>query len=673
MLQMNTIINSLGIYLPPKVVSTAELVNGCKTKLQFPLERLTGIKSRRVAGETEFSIDLAKKAIAACLAQSNYRPEDIDLLICCNISRCNGPLRFAFEPSTSIQLKHHLGFTRAVVFDIGSACTGTFTAISIVDAYLKAQMIRCGMVVSGECISHLAHTAQKEIEGFMDPRMACLTVGDAGMAMILETAPDNTVGFHEIEMFTMGRYSSYCIGKATNKEHGGAIMFTDSLKLTDSAVKQGARHALGMLRQAGWPPESFQHLIMHQTSTTSLTNAIREINSLFNKKVCHEGNTINNLSERGNTATNTHFVALMDNILNHRINSGDKVIFGITGSGQTIGTALYTLDDLPDRCRRTNLDDPSSQAVASAQRFPLPPLRHATRIRVESIGTIPSECPIEKDTIKLLKVAANQCLDASSYNRVDIDLVIYAGVYRTDFICEPAIASLLAGDLDINAVLDSPEDKKTFAFDIFNGALGVLNACHVAIQMIRAKKFRTAMIVASEVENNAESSPESLLGLQETGSAFILAEDAGGRVGFGNFLFRYFTQHLDAFRSQLAWKDGKAFLDFHKSPDLDAWDLEAIPPVVDELLSLEELNISQIKMIFPPQISPAFIGTLSQKMGIAEDKFINTVSDGKNLYTSSLAYALRYAREHNLVTSGDIGLIIGVGSGVQVGCVLYYF
>ncbi len=80
-LQPGTIIESLGVYLPPKAVSTSEVLEGCRNKLAFPLERLTGIKSRRMAGETEFSIDLARKAIESCLKCSRYRAEDIELLI----------------------------------------------------------------------------------------------------------------------------------------------------------------------------------------------------------------------------------------------------------------------------------------------------------------------------------------------------------------------------------------------------------------------------------------------------------------------------------------------------------------------------------------------------------------------------------------------------------------
>src|SRR5437868_635761 len=99
----NMLIESIGVYLPPKVVSTDEVLRDCRTTVLFPLERMTGIKSRRMAGEEEFSIDLAKKAVADCFSKSKYGPKDIDLLICCNISRCDGPnFRFSFEPNTSL-------------------------------------------------------------------------------------------------------------------------------------------------------------------------------------------------------------------------------------------------------------------------------------------------------------------------------------------------------------------------------------------------------------------------------------------------------------------------------------------------------------------------------------------------------------------------------------------
>ena len=70
----NIIMESIGVYHPPRLVSTAEVLEGCKNRVRFPLEKISGIKARPMAGETEFSIDLAKKAVTDCLAKSNHSP-----------------------------------------------------------------------------------------------------------------------------------------------------------------------------------------------------------------------------------------------------------------------------------------------------------------------------------------------------------------------------------------------------------------------------------------------------------------------------------------------------------------------------------------------------------------------------------------------------------------------
>ena len=62
----NMVIESLGVYLPPKMVSTDEVLQACTREVTFPLEFITGIRSRRMAGETEFSLDLAMKSYLEC-------------------------------------------------------------------------------------------------------------------------------------------------------------------------------------------------------------------------------------------------------------------------------------------------------------------------------------------------------------------------------------------------------------------------------------------------------------------------------------------------------------------------------------------------------------------------------------------------------------------------------
>ena len=48
--KQNTIIESLGVYLPPKEVSSKEIMKQCRQKLKYPMERLTGISSRHMLG-----------------------------------------------------------------------------------------------------------------------------------------------------------------------------------------------------------------------------------------------------------------------------------------------------------------------------------------------------------------------------------------------------------------------------------------------------------------------------------------------------------------------------------------------------------------------------------------------------------------------------------------------
>jgi 3-oxoacyl-[acyl-carrier-protein] synthase III len=407
----------------------------------------------------------------------------------------------------------------------------------------------------------------------------------------------------------------------------------------------------------------------------------------------------------------------MDHILSNRIKTGDNVVFGITGSGATIGTALYTFDDLPDRLRRIELrgQKPEKASVQSESRTAvslLPHLPRAPRVRVESVGILPQGTGVKKqgtssllpspadminphylstgqgptaslvdvqdeailygkEALEMASAAAERCLAGSSYNRSDIDLLIYAGVYRDDFLCEPALASMVEGKLMMNDAIESQQDKKTFAFDVFNGAVGFLNACQAAIGMIQAKKMKSAMVVTAEIENNAETLPAELRGIQETGSAVILDASADGSTGFGNFVFKYFPDYVETFKAYTLQRSSKTTMHFDEDPDIETYYQECISAAVCELLSIEKLDLAQIKVILPPQISAQFITSLSAKMNISRDKFVDVAR--KDLFTSSLPYALEQIREQDLVKPGDIGLIITVGSGIQVGCATYYF
>jgi 3-oxoacyl-[acyl-carrier-protein] synthase III len=663
-----TVIESLGVYLPPRAVTTREVLRGCHGLVRLlPLEAKTGIKSRRVAGDLEFSIDLAKQAVADCLARSRYGPDDIDLLLCANISRWDGPGRVTIEPSTSLLLKHHFGFPHALAFDVLNACAGVFTALYLADALITQGVVERALVVSGEYITHLTRAAQAVIAGFSDSRLACLTLGDAGIAFILERSPREEVGFHAIDLFTMGRYSSCCIAKLTPA--GSWIMDTNYREMSKAAFIPTLRHLQHVVSRTGTHAADRAHVIPHQTSRSTLRRGARALPA-FLPDCSTAPNLIDNLSERGNTATTSHFVAVHDHVLNGAIQSGDRAMFTINGSGLTVGSAVYTFDDLPDRMR-------SRPAPAAAPPAPRPRSRpgiaspRGPRVRIESVGVLPLPTEAPGSSLELSRRAAERSLAASAHQRNAIELLLYAGVYRTDFVYEPAIAAMIAGELGINDDFDSPDGKRTFAFDVFNSSVGTLNACFLAAQLIQGQKIRTALVVAAEVEN-ANLLGDSRRGVTETASALIL-DQSPGRTGFGGFCFRSFTDYRDALGCSVGGEAGVPSLTVVKHPELEAHYVECVLPVIRELLEAEGLDPADIALVIPPPLSCGSIDTLSEELKVDRDRFVHVAGGGEDLFTSCLPYALDAVRCRGLAQPGAIGLIISAGAGIEVGCAVYYF
>jgi 3-oxoacyl-[acyl-carrier-protein] synthase III len=293
------------------------------------------------------------------------------------------------------------------------------------------------------------------------------------------------------------------------------------------------------------------------------------------------------------------------------------------------------------------------------------------RVRIDGVGTAPVAASAPRDAVGLAVQAATACLDNSGVDPAALDLILYAGVYRDDFIAEPAIAALVAGELGINDDIESPDEPKTFAFDVLNGAVGFLNACQIGSQMIGAGRAEHVMVVASEIENNTVDSGHPLYGLSETGSAVILSR-AGDTDGFGRFVFHHHPEYSEALTTYFQQRDGQSWLQIDGDPNLATRYLDCIPAAVEELLKLEELDCSEIAAVFPPCLSDADRTELAARLNIPRSRFVDLATEA-DPFSSSVPYGLQQARRKKLVRSGDIGLIVTVGSGVQIGCAIYRF
>jgi 3-oxoacyl-[acyl-carrier-protein] synthase III len=175
------------------------------------------------------------------------------------------------------------------------------------------------------------------------------------------------------------------------------------------------------------------------------------------------------------------------------------------------------------------------------------------------------------------------------------------------------------------------------------------------------------------IENNAVSRPDDLLGLRETGSAMLLHWDEEGSRGFGNFMFKSYPVYMQTKSVYMTWKDGEGFLAHLENPNTQEYYIDCIQDTVNAFLKAENISLENINMVFPPQVNPEFITELATALEVPRSKMVDVSVKSQDLFTSSLSYSLRQAETFNMVKKGDVGLLISIGSGIQVGVALYYF
>jgi 3-oxoacyl-[acyl-carrier-protein] synthase-3 len=336
---------SLGLRLPERRLTTSELLASARHHTHIDLERLTGIRERRVVESGEDSFTLALDAARDCLAHSAYGARDIQMLINCSISKNRGGLRHELEPTFAVRLRKALGATNARVFDVSNACAGMLTGVFILNDYIRRGVTERGMVVSGESISNLGENAAYEIRSIMSRQLASLTLGDAGVAAIVDRAPSGAPGFAVLAFTTLSDHSRLCIGVPAKVGPGGQ-MYTRAREIHRVAIEDSPLLLKEALDESGLSFGSIDWVIPHQTSARAIEKGTEEIAQRLGVR---PKNVVVNVGERGNTASTTHFVALYDYLRARRFNGGDKIMLISFASGLEVGVLIFEMDELMER------------------------------------------------------------------------------------------------------------------------------------------------------------------------------------------------------------------------------------------------------------------------------------------------------------------------------------
>ena len=117
-------ISSVGTYVPPKLLTNADLEKLVDTTDQWILER-TGIRERHIVSDGMATSDLAAEAAKQCLERAGVAAADVDCIV---VGTVTPDMLF---PATACLVQRKIGATRAWGFDLSAACSGFLYSLQV--------------------------------------------------------------------------------------------------------------------------------------------------------------------------------------------------------------------------------------------------------------------------------------------------------------------------------------------------------------------------------------------------------------------------------------------------------------------------------------------------------------------------------------------------------------
>lgn len=318
-------IMGVGGYLPEKILSNADLEKMVETSDDWIRER-TGIESRHVASENEFTSDLALKAGQMALENAGVSIADIDMII---VATTTPDETF---PATATKIQAKLGMTHGFAFDIQAACSGFMYALAMADNAIKTGMIKKALIIGAETLSRIVDWTD---------RNTCVLFGDGAGAVVVGASEGQgttaDTGVLSIALRSDGttREALKASGGVSCTQTTGVIMM-EGREVFRHAVTNLAEIAEQVIKEAGLSVADIDYLVPHQANLRIIESTAKKLNLPMERVVV-------SLPEHGNTSAASIPLALYTGISNGQLKKGDLLLLDAMGAGLTWAGGLIRL------------------------------------------------------------------------------------------------------------------------------------------------------------------------------------------------------------------------------------------------------------------------------------------------------------------------------------------
>jgi 3-oxoacyl-[acyl-carrier-protein] synthase-3 len=299
----------LGHRLPDRVVPNGPIAERIGVDSDWIVRR-TGIRERRYAAPDERTTDLALAAARRALSDAGLKASDIDLVLVATMTPDE------LTPNTAPLVADALGLTVAA-FDVGSACTGWLSALSVGAGQIETGRAQNVLVIGAETLSRITNPDDK--------RTASL-FGDGAGAVVLSPEGDGAVG--PIVLASDGS-----MGDTITATHDDRLLIMDGHTTFNMAVKVLSDSTADAVARAGLTLDDIDLFVYHQANGRILKSVGEKLGLPAERVADYVGET-------GNTSAASIPLTLSLLREDGRLRPGQKLLLAAVGAGFTWGAGV---------------------------------------------------------------------------------------------------------------------------------------------------------------------------------------------------------------------------------------------------------------------------------------------------------------------------------------------
>lgn len=319
-------ITALGAYVPPRILSNADLEKMVDTSDAWIMQRL-GIRERHIVEAGQATSDLAVEAARRCLTDRGIEAREVEAIL---VATVTPDMLF---PATACLVQHRLGAAGAWGFDLSAACSGFVYALQVGAKLVESGAHAKVLVIGADTMS--------SVIDYTD-RSTCIIFGDGAGAVLLEPAEEDEVGMidfiHEIDGSGGASLSMPGGGSrhpATAETVSGKLHYVhqDGPAVYKYAVRKMAETAENLLARNGVTVEELGCFVPHQANRRIILSTAERLGLPLDRVVI-------NIDRFGNTTAATIPLALQSAREASRLRKKDLLLLASVGAGFTVGACL---------------------------------------------------------------------------------------------------------------------------------------------------------------------------------------------------------------------------------------------------------------------------------------------------------------------------------------------